>query len=663
MTTQILRPLIPLCAVLSATIAISSCKGGREADTSLPKVVALSPDGVRHEKQAFSPDGKHVAYWSPYPDRPGMQLWVANADLTSPMQLPVFAYSTVFQPPQWSSDSASLAVGASQYGVSQVVIVPAAGGDVRRVTEGAGVTFPMVWSRDGTLLNYYGTAPGGRYQSFVYTLASGASRELAPAEKRSHLGAASPDGSHVAYFVIGGGEKTTIWVADGNGDHPRQLTTDGFETLEQYHEWSPDGKELLFQSRRTGHADLWIVPIDGGPARQLTRDVRDDYGGVWSSDGKWIAFLSNRGRQTDVWVVPAAGGTESRVTDTPEEELGPMQWRGGSSTLTFGVRTVSSGVWARDLADGKERRVIPDAPQVSFFTASPDGKQILYVIEHGGGIQDLAVAPTAGADARVLIAGGGTVLNPRWSPDGQKIAFQSDRGGSQDIWIVDVPNGGAPRQLTSWPGDEAFPVWNNDGATVYFRSDNDTKLGDVWRVPASGGEPTRVTTAGTFGLLMAGNPGAGGFFAHNIATAGQVALSRYRADGSSNVLWDKSSAYFVAASGNGDQVLAAVQQPDGKLRDVLFAADGTSAKPFPPGCVAQALSRDGQWAICGLQVAGAYDVSLLHVADGTMRSLTTTPESEEGAEFTPDGKTILFRRTQTVQRIMTVDVSKLVGKR
>jgi Tol biopolymer transport system component len=566
------------------------------------------------------------------------------------------------QPAQWSPDGASLAAGSGDFGASQVVIVPAAGGAVRRVTEGASINLPMMWYRDGTALNYFGTAPGGLIQSFVYSMASGKSRPLAPGEKRSHLGVASPDGSHVAYFAIDG-EKAMIWVADGNGDHPRQLTAEGFESLEQYQEWSPDGKELLYESRRTGHSDLWIVPIDGGKARQLTHDVHDDYGGVWSSDGTWIAFLSNRGRQTDVWVVPAAGGIEQRVTDTPLEEIAPMVWRPGTQTLTFGVRTVQSGVWALDLADGKERRLTPDSLRATRFHPSPDGQQLLYVVDQGGGIQDLAVVPVGGGHARVLVAGGGTVVNPQWSPDGQRIAFDSDRGGSEDIWIADVSGGGAPRQLTSWPGSERFPAWTNDGSEVYFNADKDSKLGDIWRVPAAGGDPTRVTTAGNLNGPITSIPGKAGFFAAAISTkAGQLAFSRFRADGGSNVVWDKSSAFLVAPSSTGDSVVAGVEQPDGKMRSMILAADGTGGRAIlPTGQSAMAWSKDGQWVLYGLAAGGANDLGLLHVADGVTRRLTTTPESEEGAEFTPDGKTVLFRRVQTVQRITAVDLSKMLA--
>jgi Tol biopolymer transport system component len=643
-------------------LGLTACGGRNSEAPSLPVAVPLSPEGVRHVLHSFSPDGKRIAYWAPAPDVVGRwQLWVANADLSSPVKLPVT--STANNPPFWSPDGRSLLAGSADYGVAQVVIVPASGGEVRRVTQGASLSFPIGWFRNGEGVNYYGSTPGTGVRSFVYSVTSGESRPLAPSEKRPTLGAAAPDGSHVAYCVIDG-SKLTLWVADADGSHPRQLTTEGFENLMQYEEWSPDSRELLYVSRRTGHADLWIMPIDGGKPRQLTRDVRDDAAGAWSSDGKWIAFLSNRGRQTDVWIVPAAGGAEQRVTDTPAEEQGPLVWRPGTGTLTFRVLSQENGVWALDLAGGIERRLTPESQRVTRFHPSPDGTQILYVVQKGGNIQDLVVSPVAGGAAHALVEGGGTVERPQWSPDGKTIVFASDRGGSPDIWAVDTASR-VLRQVTNWTGYEGWPVWSLDGSEIYFNADKDTNLGDIWRVPASGGDPTRVTTAGNFGGLSQ-TPGGAGLFVQTISDkAGQLTLSRLQPDGRVTAIWDKSSVgldtMFDPAPAFGDSVVVDVEQPDGKTRSMILSVDGRGGRVIlNPGETVTAWSADGQWILYQLQAGGATDVGLLRVADGTTRRLTTTPEAEVAALFTPDGKTVLFRRSKTVQRITAVDLSKML---
>ena len=648
-------------AGIGALAILAGCAG----DNVLPGARPLSPDGVRHLAQSYSPDGKRIAYWSPVTE--GQQLWVANADLSAPVKLPVtnVGFSSVAV---WSPDGSRLAAASSQFGVADVVVVPTTGGEAQRVTTGPGVEVPLVWYPDGDRLAYFASAGGGTFSSFVVSVRTGVSTSLVPGEKRPFIGMPSPDGSHIGYMVAEG-SKTAIWVADSAGGNPRQLTTEGFESFSQGSTgWSPDGKEVLYESRRTGTTDLWVVPIAGGAARQLTRDVRNDKDAAWSPDGKWVAFRSDRGRQTDVWVVPAAGGEERRVTDSADEEQAPLAWRLGANELTFTTVTQTAGIWAMDLASGAERKLTPDSIRTVWFNLSPDGEQVNYVVERGGGVQDLAVVPLAGGQARTLVSGGGTVLylvwGPLWSPDGSKIVFSSDRGGTQDIWVVDAA-GGAPRQLTNWPGFESSSVWSGDGTAVYFQADRDTKLGDVWKVAASGGEPVRVTNDGTVGGGVIARAGVTDLIGAVLnRAAGQFSVARIRPDGRMNVVWNRTNASAVSISPSGDSVAAHVEQPNGKLQMMILPAAGGAGRtilgPDELGFGNGGWSSDGKSMLFGTNLNGAYDLSILTLADGTKRRLTMTPESEEGAEFTPDAKTVVFRRSTTVQRLNAADLTRLL---
>src|SRR6185295_8735054 len=49
---------------------------------------------------------------------------------------------------------------------------------------------------------------------------------------------------------------------------------------------------ILFESNRSGGNQLWIIAIDGGEPRQLTKISTDAATGIWSRDAKRIAFVS-----------------------------------------------------------------------------------------------------------------------------------------------------------------------------------------------------------------------------------------------------------------------------------------------------------------------------------------------------------------------------------
>ena len=140
--------------------------------------------------------------------------------------------------------------------------------------------------------------------------------------------------------------------------------------------------------------------------------------------------------------------------------------------------------------------------------------------------------------------------------------------------------GGAPRQLTNWQGFEYSPVWSGDGTAVYFQADRDTKLGDVWKVAVSGGEPVRVTNNGTMGSSsLVSRAGVSDLFGGTInPSRGQLGFSRVRPDGRMTVVWDRTNAYPVAISPSGDSVAAMVEQPSGKMQLMILPAAGGTGR-------------------------------------------------------------------------------------
>ena len=74
---------------------------------------------------------------------------------------------------------------------------------------------------------------------------------------------------------------------------------------------------------------------------------------------------------------------------------------------------------------------------------------------------------------------------------------QARSEGRTDLYTV-APTGGSPRRLTSHPADEALASFSPDGRWLYFASDRRDGW-QIWRMPAAGGEATRVTRDGGTG--------------------------------------------------------------------------------------------------------------------------------------------------------------------
>ncbi|HXM36369.1 MAG TPA: protein kinase [Pyrinomonadaceae bacterium] len=122
--------------------------------------------------------------------------------------------------------------------------------------------------------------------------------------KYSAASTISPDGKLIAYYYLDQRTATTkIALLPFEGGEPSKLFdisqpfTSGFNNPVR---WTHDGRAFTYIVNRAGVSNIWIQPIDGSPARQLT-DFKADriFSFDWSHDGKWLA-LSRGPEQRDV---------------------------------------------------------------------------------------------------------------------------------------------------------------------------------------------------------------------------------------------------------------------------------------------------------------------------------------------------------------------------
>ena len=273
-------------------------------------------------------------------------------------------------------------------------------------------------------------------------------------------------------------------------------------------------------------SDLWRVRYDGRERTQLTHTPdNDESHPQWSTDGRSIAFLSDRKRdaeqaddetKTQVWLMPADGGEARQVTDLPsgvedfvwspdgtqlaviafDPELPPGAKKPKNSppivTDRFQFKDDDSGWLGRrhkhlhivDVASGKATLLTPGMHDEQLPAWSPDGKLIAYVTKRGAdpdrhlNYDIYVIAPHAGAQERQLTRFPGSDLDPywetrpAWSPDSTRIAYLQ---GGEDKWIyyapwqlavIDVASG---RTTLPAPIDRCFTKvhWSPDGRSVY----------------------------------------------------------------------------------------------------------------------------------------------------------------------------------------------------
>lgn len=148
------------------------------------------------------------------------------------------------------------------------------------------------------------------------------------------------DGTAIAFYAYRSGNRE-IWMQPVGGGPAIQLTSGNSESV--FPRFSPNGKEIVYNSRVGGSADLWVRPATaGGNARQLLGGAPADLNPDWSPDGNWIAFQSNRSAGGGIWRVPGTPGSEPTRVSQPNATR--PRWSSDGLWIYFNRRSPVTGV-------------------------------------------------------------------------------------------------------------------------------------------------------------------------------------------------------------------------------------------------------------------------------------------------------------------------------
>jgi dipeptidyl aminopeptidase/acylaminoacyl peptidase len=401
---------------------------------------------------------------------------------------------------------------------------------------------------------------------------------------------------------------------------------------------SPDGTLAVVPVTRydiaanKGLTDLWMIPVAGGPARQLTSDASPDNEPVFSPDGKWIAFLSKRGddQQTQVYVIPVDGGEARRVTNVPTGAAVP-KWFPDSKRISFVtpiwadlVRWEDQGKRLKEREESKMSARVYDRAPIAYWDHLHDDRQPhLFAIEVTGGEpvaitrmsgfflsksdinessydispDGLDVAFVANVDKsgiapnfdviEVAACGCKPAKNltssnpaddgdPRYSPDGRTLAFVQQRiptfYGDRARLMLHDRRAGTTRNLTEdWDRSVNSPQWLSGGRALVASVD-DSATQRVYRFEASGGAPKALTASTSFTGLA-------------LAKSNAVAINQTFSQPPTLVRLDLGSGKATQLSSFNDAALADISF--GKVESVTYT--GARGDPiqmwviYPPG--------------------------------------------------------------------------------
>ena len=230
-------------------------------------------------------------------------------------------------------------------------------------------------------------------------------------------------------------------------------------------EWSPDGKQIAFESTRDGKHAVYVVRADGEGLRKLTSGETDDQQPRWSPDGKQLVFISTRDKHLQLYVMDADGARQRRLTNVEDIDYQPM--------------------------------------------FSPRGDRVVFISrpEQAGMIHDLYTIRADGTGRTLLSDKSANDTDPRWSPDGKKILFvrspiikryyremsKEDLArmkSSAEVFVMNSDGSGV-KNLTNNAARDCCAYWSRDGKTIYFLSERDGTP-QIYAMKADGSKARKI---------------------------------------------------------------------------------------------------------------------------------------------------------------------------
>jgi serine/threonine protein kinase/Tol biopolymer transport system component len=255
------------------------------------KAKQISTGSVAYDHLKWTSDGKIVCV----SDESGAaDLWIMDADGRNKKQLTSNSALNVY--PFVSSDDRSIIFDSnrgSNPAVFNIWRLDREGGNQRQLTQGQGEYFPVL-SPDGKWILYTAINDAGKPTIWKAPAEGGEGVEIT--KNLSFFAKISPDGkSFVCRYndEKPGGSFYKLAVLPIDGGAPVKI----FDLQIELFEWTADGKGILYIDNKSGVSNLWLQPMDGSAAKQVSQFQTDQiFSFALSRDGKQIIF--SRGNET-----------------------------------------------------------------------------------------------------------------------------------------------------------------------------------------------------------------------------------------------------------------------------------------------------------------------------------------------------------------------------
>ena len=387
----------------------------------------------------------------------GGYLWSVPRDGGDARQLTTGGHEGL---PVFSPDGKWIAFSAMYDGNLDVFVMPAEGGEPRRLTWHPAADVAVGWTPDGKRVLFYSAREAYADFSRLYTVpVEGGAADVLPMWRAENAWF-SPDAARIAYVP------NEIWQTSWKRYRGGQTTP------------------------------IYIVRLNDLALDKIPRENSNDKHPVWFGDS--VYFLSDRSGPVTLF----AYDTKSKAVKQVIENKG-LDFKSLSAGPDALVYEQFGGIYIFEPASGKSKkvsiRIAADLPatrphyekvaeKIQSAAISPTGARAVF--EARG---EILTVPGEKGDIRNLTRTAAVAeRDPAWSPDGKSIAYFSDESGEYALHIADQSGSKTVKKihLGNPPSYFYSPLWSPDSKKIAY---TDKRL-NLWYVDVEKGAPVKVTT-------------------------------------------------------------------------------------------------------------------------------------------------------------------------
>jgi Tol biopolymer transport system component len=400
---------------------------------------------------------------------------------------------------------------------------------------------------------------------------------------------------------------------------------------------SPDNRFVAFDlpdKDALGNGDIYLLSLENGLENPLIKHPSHDYILGWTPDGKNILFASDRTGTVDAMIIAVEEGKPAGNPRPVKQNIGPVVPMGFTQDGSFyyGQWPGADNIYSAEIDFDEGKLLSNPTLLIQKFEGrnyspdySSDGKYLAYISRRGvinkgepGRVLCIRNLET-GKENEIIpdpeIWGG--ISDPQWSPDNRSIALACDnKDGYSRIYRYDTQTKQLTPLVTESEGQSsnieyAYPIWSNDGKSIFY---------------------LQLSRYSTTSRIMV----------RNIETGIDRELFQYSSDDFMDRLFNISlspDGKWLAAINRGEnRVLKVFSTEGGNFRD-LYSFKLPGGWPF-----SQVWSRDGKYIVFPYnEEEGGWNLMRIALDGGGKHKIKLNIIGISSPSLHPDGRTLAFR--------------------